>query len=69
VMVSSMGAWTMPQLVFGALIGFSNGTDTLKPASTTAAGNLIIPPSECERAVKKFLGGSPPHHPACSPPS
>jgi len=69
VMVSSMGAWTMPQLVFGALIGFSNGTDTLKPASTTAANNLIIPPSECERAVKKFLGGSPPHHPACSPPS
>src|SRR5919198_3899135 len=50
VMVSSMGAWTMPQLVFGALIGFSNGTDTLKPASTTAAGNLIIPPEEGERA-------------------
>jgi LCP family protein required for cell wall assembly len=69
VMVSSMGALTMPQLVFAAGIGFSNDSDVLKPASTTAAGNLIIPPEECERAVKKFLGSSPPHQPACSPPS
>src|SRR3954471_5428366 len=69
VMVSSMGAWTMPQLVFAAGIGFSNGSDVLKTTSTTAAGNLIIPPEECERAVKKFLGSSPPHKPACSPPS
>jgi LCP family protein required for cell wall assembly len=68
-MVSSMGAGTMPQLVFAALIGFSKGSDVLKPASTTAAGNLIIPKDECERAVKKFLGGDPPHTPACSPPS
>ncbi len=70
VMVSSMGAWTMPQLVFAAAIGFSNGSDVLKPSGEpTAAGNLIIPPSECERAVKKFLGSAPPHKPACSPPS
>ena len=69
VMVSSMGALTMPQLVFAAGIGFSSGSDVLKPASTTAAGNLVIPQSECQRAVKKFLGGSPPHSPACSPPS
>jgi LCP family protein required for cell wall assembly len=69
VMVSSMGAWTMPQLVFGALIGFSKGSDVLKPSSTTAAGNLIISQSECERAVKKFIGGNPPQRPACSPPS
>ena len=68
-MVSSMGAWTMPQLVFGALIGFSKGSDVLKPTGTTAAGNLISPKDECVRAVKKFLGGSPPHEPACSPPS
>jgi LCP family protein required for cell wall assembly len=68
-MVSSMGAWTMPQLVFAAAIGFSSGTDTLKPSSTTNAGNLIISQAECQRAVKKFLGGSPPHTPACSPPS
>ena len=69
VMVSSMGALTMPQLVFAAGIGFSGGSDVLKPTSTTAAGNLVIPQSECQRAVKKFLGGSPPHAPACSPPS
>jgi LCP family protein required for cell wall assembly len=69
VMVSSMGAWTMPQLVFAAIIGFSSGNDVLKPSSTTAAGNLIIPPSECERAVKRFLGKNPPRTPACSPPS
>jgi LCP family protein required for cell wall assembly len=69
VMVSSMGAWTMPQLVFAAVIGFSNDSDVLKPAGTTAAGNLIIPPEECERAVKKFLGSDPPQKPACSPPS
>jgi hypothetical protein len=41
----------------------------LKPSSTTAAGNLIVPKDECVRAVKKFLGGDPPHEPACSPPS
>ncbi len=41
--MSSMGAWTMPQLVFAAVIGFSNGTDVLEPASTTAAGNLSSP--------------------------
>jgi hypothetical protein len=68
-MVSSMGAWTMPQLVFAALIGFSSDSDFLKPSGTTAAGNLIIPKDECVRAVKKFLGGDPPHEPACSPPS
>lgn len=69
VMVSSMGAWTMPQLVLAAGIGFSNGSDVLKPSSTTAAGNLIIPQEECIRAVKKFLGSDPPHTPACSPPA
>jgi LCP family protein required for cell wall assembly len=70
VMVSSMGAWTMPQLVFAAAIGFSNGSDTLKPSGPpTAAGNLIIPQDECVRAVKKFLGSDPPHTPACSPPA
>jgi LCP family protein required for cell wall assembly len=69
VMVSSMGAWTMPQLVFAAVIGLSNDSDVLKPSGETAAGNLIIPPEECDRAVKKFLGSDPPHQPACSPPS
>jgi LCP family protein required for cell wall assembly len=69
VMVSSMGAWTMPQLVFAAAIGFSNGSDVLKPSGQTAFGNLLIPQEECVRAVKKFLGSDPPRTPACSPPS
>ena len=68
-MESSMGAWTMPQLVFAAVIGGGGGTDVLKPSSTTAAGNLIISQHECQRAVKTFLGHDPPHQPACSPPS
>jgi LCP family protein required for cell wall assembly len=68
-MISSMGAWTMPQLVFAAVIGFDKNSDFLKPAGMTPAGNLLIPPDECERAVKKFLGGKPPHQPQCSPPS
>jgi LCP family protein required for cell wall assembly len=68
-MVSSMGAWTMPQLMFAAVIGGSSGTDVLKPSGTTPAGNLIIPPEECQRAVKKFLGSNPPRTPTCSPPS
>jgi LCP family protein required for cell wall assembly len=69
VMVSSMGAWTMPQLVFAAVIGFNNDSDVLQPTGTTPAGNLLIPQEECLRAVKKFLGTDPPHMPACSPPS
>ncbi len=67
--VSSMGAWTMPQLVFAAIIGFSKGSDVLKPSGTTAAGNLIIPPEECQRAVRKLIGSNPPGNPTCSPPS
>jgi LCP family protein required for cell wall assembly len=67
-MVSSMGAWTMPQLAFSAAIGGGGGqTDFLKPASQTAAGNLFVAKDECVRAVKKFLGGDPPHDPECSP--
>src|SRR5919197_5123263 len=46
VMDSSMGALTMPQLVFAAAIGFSNDSDVLKPNGETPAGNLIIPPEE-----------------------
>ena len=68
-MVSSMGAWTMPQLGFAVAIGGGGGqTDFLKPSSTTAFGNLVIAKDECVRAVKKFLGSDPPHDPECSPP-
>ena len=64
-MVSSMGALTMPQLVFAAAIGGNDGSSVLKPASTTAAGNLVISPEECAKAAKRFLGGDPPREPNC----
>jgi LCP family protein required for cell wall assembly len=69
-MVSSMGAWTMPQLAFAAAIGGGGSqTDFLKPVSTTAFGNLVVPQEECLRAVKQLLGKAPPKTPTCSPPS
>ena len=55
-MVSSMGVLTMPQLVLSAAIG-GGGTDVLKPSGTTAAGNLVVSPEECERAAEELLGG------------
>lgn len=64
-MVSSMGALTMPQLVFAAAIGGNDGTIVLKPSSTTAAGNLVISPDDCLKAAKQFLGGDPPRDPNC----
>ncbi len=63
-MVSSMGALTMPQLVVSAAIG-GGGTDVLKPSGTTAAGNLVISPEECERAAEELLGEPPPRSPNC----
>jgi LCP family protein required for cell wall assembly len=63
-MVSSMGFFTMPQMVISAAIG-GGGTDVLKPSSTTAAGNLVISPEECERAAEKLLGEKPPRKPDC----
>jgi LCP family protein required for cell wall assembly len=63
-MVSSMGALTMPQLVLAAAIG-GGGTDILEPASTTAAGNLVISPEECLQAARTLLGEDPPREPSC----
>jgi LCP family protein required for cell wall assembly len=63
-MVSSMGFFTMPQMVISAAIG-GGGTDVLKPSGTTGAGNLVISPGECERAAEKLLGENPPHEPDC----
>ncbi len=64
-MVSSMGALTMPQLVFAAAIGGGGGTDVLEPSSTTGAGNLVISPEECARAARDLLGSDPPREPNC----
>lgn len=63
-MVSSMGALTMPQLVISAAIG-GGGTDVLTPSGTTAAGNLVVSQSECERAAEQLLGSQPPRQPNC----
>jgi LCP family protein required for cell wall assembly len=63
-MVSSMGFFTMPQLVISAAIG-GGGTDVLEPSGETAAGNLVVSPEECERAAEEFLGEKPPRRPNC----
>jgi hypothetical protein len=63
-MVSSMGALTMPQLVFAAAIG-GGGTDVLEPSGETGAGNLVISPEECARAARELLGSDPPREPNC----
>jgi LCP family protein required for cell wall assembly len=63
-MVSSMGFFTMPQLVISAAIG-GGGTDVLEPSSTTGAGNLVVSPEECERAAEELLGERPPRRPNC----
>ncbi len=64
-MVSSMGGLTMPQLVVPLALGGSAGTDILKPSGATAAGNLVISQSECERAARELLGEAPPRKPNC----
>jgi LCP family protein required for cell wall assembly len=63
-MVSSMGAFTMPQLAIAAATG-GGDTDVLKPSGTTPAGNLVVSPEECERAAEKLLGDKPPKRPNC----
>jgi LCP family protein required for cell wall assembly len=66
-MVSSMGALTMPQLLFSAALGGGGGTEILKPAGAGPGGSLVVPVEECERAVRKLLGENPPGTPTCSP--
>jgi hypothetical protein len=66
-MVSDMGAFTLPQLAMSAAIGGNSDTRILKPSGSTDAGELIVEPSECEKAVKEFLGHAGPRQPQCSP--
>jgi LCP family protein required for cell wall assembly len=63
-MVSSMGGFTMPQLVFAAAIG-GGDSDVLEPSGETAAGNLVISPEECVNAARRLLGKDPPRDPNC----
>ena len=55
--VSDMGALTMPQLVFAAVIGGDSGTRVLKPEGTNPDGSLIVTDAERQRALKKLLDG------------
>ncbi len=69
-MVSDMGGLSLPQLALSAAIGGDPGTKILgKRASATPAGNLVIPVEDCEKAVRKLLGGAGPRPPLCSPPA
>ena len=61
--VSSMGILTLPQFVLSSAIG-GGGADVLTPTDLNTG---FVPQSECLRAVKKFLGSTPPHTPTCSP--
>jgi LCP family protein required for cell wall assembly len=64
--VSDMGALTMPQFVFAAAIGGSSDAIVLKPADIST-GELVIPQSECIKAVEKLTGEKPENDPVCSP--
>lgn len=68
-MVTDMGGWTLPQVAFAAAIGGDSKTAILgsEDASATGSGDIVVPLSQCERAVKKFLGEPGPEPPACSP--
>jgi len=66
-MVSSMGALTMPQLLLSAGLGGGGGTEILRPSGPGPGGSLLVPVSECERALRKLVGENPPGTPTCSP--
>jgi LCP family protein required for cell wall assembly len=65
--VSDMGAVTMPQLPLASAIGGDSDPAVLKPSGPGPLGSLLVPASECQQAVEKFLGGPPPRTPTCSP--
>ncbi len=65
-MVSSMGALTMPQLLFAAVIGGNSPTEVLEPSSSDGS-SLFVPQEECLRKVEELLGSEPERDPACSP--
>ena len=66
-MVSDMGAFVMPQLPIAAAIGGEEEPEVLEPSAAGPGSSLIVPLSECERAVEKLLGGEGERQPVCSP--
>jgi LCP family protein required for cell wall assembly len=71
--ISDMGGFTLPQVAIAAILGGSGETNVLggsagdSEASPGPGGSLAYPDSVCEDAVKKLIGGDPPHDPACTP--
>jgi LCP family protein required for cell wall assembly len=68
--ISDMGGFTLPQVAMAAILGGSGQTNVLGEkggASPGPGGSLVYSDSTCEDAVKKLIGGDPPHDPACSP--
>src|SRR3954451_1460919 len=69
--ISDMGGFTLPQVAIAAILGGSGDTNVLGSdkagVGVGPAGSLEIPQGACDEAVKKLLGGDPPHRPACSP--
>lgn len=66
-LISDMGGFTLPQFGLSSIFGGGKDTNVLLPSSDGPGGSLIIPQSECRKAVEKLLGGEPPRTPACSP--
>ncbi|MGZ5308183.1 MAG: LCP family protein [Solirubrobacterales bacterium] len=66
-LISDMGGFTLPQVAIAAMFGGNSKPNVLKPTGASSAGNLIVPQSECNRAVEKLLGGPPDREPECSP--
>lgn len=64
VMVSSMGALTLPQVAVAAATG-GGKSEVLQPSGQTPSGNLVISPEECARAAEELLGSEPPRSPNC----
>ena len=62
-----MGALTMPQLVFAAVIGGSS--EDVRPQAERASARRQPDRAgrECIRAVKKLTGDAPENDPLCSP--
>jgi LCP family protein required for cell wall assembly len=65
-LVTDMGALTMPQLLFAAVIGGDSPTKVLEPTSSDGS-SLFIAQDECREKVEELLGGEPERDPACSP--
>jgi LCP family protein required for cell wall assembly len=71
--ISDMGGFTLPQVAIAAILGGNGATNVLggsggrSEAQPGPGGSLAYPDSVCLDAVKKLIGGDPPHHPACTP--